>query len=161
MIGMILIGVTAGIINVLLSLVINQFTSGNKADEVAISTYALNLFVGWVLFSAWFLTKVDEEWKKVQEAIARKDKTAFKIEAPKRIPPSIRALYFMISMLVVLSTPLFHIENVGVLWVIQFGTVFLVVMTIQVMLDLDDPTHGVVNVPNIPEEWLEELNKDR
>lgn len=149
-----------GVANVLFfALVMNQINIGSKADEVAINTYALNFFVGWVFFSAWFLAKVDDEWKKTEEAVARKDEPMFLFEASKRIAPSIRVLYLIISGLSVLSFHLFHIGSFLVLAEIQFGVGFLVATTIFVLLDLDDPTKGVVNVPNIPSDWLKKLAK--
>ncbi len=46
-----LIGIAAGVINVLLfTLVMNQLTAGGKTDEIAVNTYALDFFVGWVFF---------------------------------------------------------------------------------------------------------------
>lgn len=123
-----------------------------------INTYALNLLVGWVLFSAWFLTKADDEWKEVAEAVAKQDIKAFMLEAPKRLPTSIRVLYLTISVLVVLSFHLFHIESILVLTEIQFGVGFLVVTTVLVLLDLDDPLKGIINV-EAPKEWVEQLNR--
>jgi len=88
---LIVIGVAAGLINAALSaLVMHQIIGEVDHDEVEVSTYAINLFVGWVFFSAWFLAKADDEWKKVAEAVARSNREAFMIEAPKRIASSIR-----------------------------------------------------------------------
>ncbi len=158
---MLLKGVLFGIANVLFFVyVMNPMTAGSKAEEVAINTYVLNFFVGWVFFSAWFLSKADEEWKKVVEAVVKKDFEVFKIEAPKRIALSIRILYLMISALVVLSFHLFHIESLLVLVEIQFGVGFLMATTIMVLWDLDDPIDGVINVPNIPEKWALYLAKE-
>ena len=153
-------GLLAGVANVLFfALVMNQINAGSKLDEVAVNTYVLNFFVGWVFFSAWFLTKVDEEWKKTDEAVVKNDMKAFIFEASKRIAPSIRVLYLLISALSVLSFHLFHISSLLVLAEIQFGVGFLVATTIFVLWDLDDPTKGVVNVPNIPQDWLKTLTK--
>jgi hypothetical protein len=151
-------GVIAGLINVALSaLVMNPLLSEAAREEVVVSTYAINLFVGWVFFSAWFLAKADEEWKKVADAVIRKNRDEFMIEAPKRIATSIRVLYLLISLLVILSFHLFHIGHSLVLFEIQFGVGFLVMVTILVLWDLDDPVSGVINVQNIPQEWLNEL----
>jgi len=155
---LILKGVVAGIINVLFfALIMNGVTNGGKTDEVAVNTYVLNFFVGWVFFSAWFLAKSDDEWKKVAEAVAKRSVNDFLIEAPKRIAPSIRVLYLIISVLVLLSFHLFHITSSLVLVEIQFGVGFLIVTTILVLWDLDDPIGGVINVPGIPEDWLKKL----
>lgn len=153
-------GIGVGILNVLVfSLVVDPWVAGSKADEVAVSTYAINFFVGWVFFSAWFLSKADEEWKKAAEAVAKLDRETFLIEAPKRIAPSIRVLYLLISVLVVLSFHMFHLENPIIMIETQFGVAFLVATTIMVLWDLDDPIGGVINVPDIPAEWVEELDK--
>lgn len=145
--GMLLWSIVAGVANALTAaFVTNVLTTGSKGDEVAINTYTLNLFVGWALFSGLFLIKADEEWKMVAEAVAKKNKDAFMLEAPKRIPVSIRALYLLISVLVVLSFHLFHIESIFVLMEIHFGVGFFVLTTILVLWDLDDPLNGVYNV---------------
>ncbi len=155
---LIVLGVVAGLINAALSaFVMHPLIGEVEHDEVEASTYSINLFVGWVFFSAWFLAKADEELKKVAEAVARSNREEFLIEAPKRIATSIRVLYLLISLLVVLSFHLFRIENPFVLFEIQFGVGFLVAVTIMVLWDLDDPIGGVIGVPNIPEEWLKAL----
>jgi len=149
------VGAGVGLVNAaFFANVMNGIVGETGQDEVAISTYAINFFVGWVFFSAWFLAKADEEWKKVAEAVHRLDRVEFMIEAPKRIALSIRVLYLLISLLVVLSFHLFHIKNALVWFEIQFGVAFLVSLTILVLWDLDDPVSGVINVPNIPEEWM-------
>ncbi len=152
-------GAAIGLANALFfSQFMNNLVLDGKGDEVAISTYAINFFVGWVFFSAWFLAKADEEWKKVSEAVLKSDRETFMVEAPKRIALSIRILYLMISILVVLSFHLFHIESPLVLYEMQFGVGFLVATTILVLWDLDDPLHGAICVPNIPADWREELS---
>ena len=154
-------GVGLGLLNILFfALVMNNLTLGAKNDEVAVNTYVLNFFVGWVFFSAWFLTKADDEWKKVAEAVVKNDFEAFRVEAPKQIALSIRVLYLAISTLVVLSFHLFHIESTLVLVEIQFGVGFLVATTIMVLWDLDDPIKGVINVADIPEDWVKKLKKE-
>ena len=80
------------------------FTGAGNRNEVAVITYVINLFVGWVFFSAWFLARADE-LKKVEEAIHRGDKESFLIEAPKVIALSIRILYLLICTLVVAFLP--------------------------------------------------------
>lgn len=155
---MLMRAVVAGIVNVaLFALVINQLNVATKADEVAVNTYVLNFFVGWMLFTAWFLAKTDEEWKKVSEAVHKKEVDTFLLEAPKRIALSIRILYLIVAVLVVTSFHLFHIESAFALIEIQFGVSFFVMLATLVLWDLDDPTSGVINVPNIPQEWLEKL----
>jgi hypothetical protein len=136
-------------------LLINPHTAGFKADEVAAGTVAVNLYVAWVFFSGWFLLRADEEWKRVDEAVIRGDRATFLVEAPKRMPVSIRALYLLICILAVLSAHLFHFESWAVLIAAQFGGTFLVALTVQVLWDLDNPLSGVVRVPDIPSDWLE------
>jgi hypothetical protein len=153
-----LIGLVAGVLNVLLhTFVMEPWIQAQKEDEVVVSTYVLNLFVGWVFFSAWFLARADDEFKKVEEAVHRGDRETFLIEAPKVIAPSIRLLYWIISILVVLSFHLFHIASEVVTDQIQFGVGFLVVITIIFLRDLDEPIGGAVSVSGIPEEWMQAL----
>ena len=155
-----LIGIVAGVLNVLLfMLVMNPLTAAGKADEIAVNTYVVDFFVGWVFFSAWFLARADEELKKVEEAVHKADRETFLVEVPKRIATSIRVLYLLISALVVLSFHLFHIESPLVFSEIQFGVGFLVVTTILVLWDLDDPLGGVIKVTDMPEEWVRELRQ--
>ena len=157
---MLLIGIAAGVINTLFFIyVMNPLTGGAKDDEVAVSTYAINLFVGWVFFSAWFLARADDELKKVEEAVHKGDKHTFLIEAPKVISLSIRILYLLISALVVLSFHLFHMGNTLVTAEIQFGVGFLVVTTALFLWDLDEPIGGAIGVSDVPEEWLQELRE--
>ncbi|HEU5376513.1 MAG TPA: hypothetical protein VFV38_13815 [Ktedonobacteraceae bacterium] len=157
---MLLIGIAAGIINVLFFIyVMNPLTAGGKDDEVAVNTYVINLFVGWVFFSAWFLARADDELKKVEEAVSKLDKEAFMVEAPKQIAISIRVLYLLISALVILSFHLFHMESFLITSEIQLGVGFLVVTTALVLWDLDNPIGGAIAAPGIPEEWLQELRE--
>src|SRR4051794_6748028 len=98
-----------GLANTLVAgFLINPHTDGFKADEVAASTVAINLYVAWVFFSGWFLVRADEEWKRVDEAVIRGDRELFLVEAPKRMPASIRVLYLLVCILAVLSIHLFH-----------------------------------------------------
>ena len=159
---MLLIGIVAGIINVLFFiLVMNPLTVNGKSDEVAVNTYVINFFVGWVFFSAWFLARADDELKNVETAIHKRDKETFMIEAPKQIAVSIRILYLVISMLVIFSFHLFHMENLLITSEIQFGVGFLVVTTALVLWDLDDPIGGAICAPGIPDEWLQELHEKK
>lgn len=155
---MLLIGLLAGVLNTLLFIfVMHPLLESAKDDEVAVSTYAINLFVGWVFFSAWFLARADDEVKKVEEAVHRHDKHTFLIEAPKQIPISVRILYLIISTLSILSFHLFYLHSQLVTAEIQFGIGFLVVTTALMLWDLDNPLSGAISVANIPEEWLVEL----
>jgi hypothetical protein len=157
---MLLVGIAAGVINTLFYIyVMNPLTGGAKDDEVAVSTYVINLFVGWVFFSAWFLARADDELKKVEEAVHKGDKETFLIEAPKVISLSIRILYLLICALVVLSFHLFHLVNMIVTAEIQFGVGFLVVTTALFLWDLDEPIGGAIGVSDVPEEWLRELRE--
>jgi F0F1-type ATP synthase assembly protein I len=157
---MLLIGIAAGVLNVLLFLLVsNPLTAAAKTDEIAVNTYVVDFFVGWVFFSAWFLARADDELKKVEEAVHKADRETFLAEVPKRIAASIRVLYVLISALVVLSFHLFHIESALVFSEIQFGVGFLVVTTIMVLWDLDDPLDGVIKVTGVPEDWVRAVHQ--
>jgi hypothetical protein len=157
---MVLVGFLAGVVNVVFYyFVMHPLVVPNKPDEVAINTYVLNFFVGWLFFSAWFLARADEEYKKVNEAVLRNDRAMFLAEAPKKLPLTIRALYVIISVMAVLSFHLFHIQNLLVLVEIQFGVAFFVVMALLVLWDLDEPVSGVIHVPNIPGDWQEAIGR--
>jgi hypothetical protein len=158
---MLLIGIAAGIINTLFFLYVMNPLTTNGNNDVAVSTYAINLFVGWVFFSAWFLARADDELKKVEEAVHRGDKETFLIEAPKVIALSIRILYLLISALVILSFHLFHLDSLLITGEIQFGVGFLVVTTALFLWDLDEPIGGAIGVSDAPEEWLQELRAQK
>ena len=156
---MLLIGIAAGVLNVLLfTFVMNPRTTGGKAGEIAVNTYVVDFFVGWVFFSAWFLARADEELKKGEEAVHKADREIFLVEVPKRIAPSNRVLYLLISALVVLSFHLFHIESLLVSSEIQFGVGFLVVTTTPASGIFQIPLAGVIKVSGMPEEWVRELH---
>jgi uncharacterized membrane protein YdcZ (DUF606 family) len=158
--SMFLIGIAAGVLNLLVfQLVMNPLTAGAKTDEIAVNTYVIDFFVGWALFSAWFLTRADEEFKKVEEAVRKADRESFLLEAPKQMARSVQALYLLISLLAILSFQLFHMESLLVSSQIQFGVGFLVVTTILVLWDLDNPLEGTIKVSGVPEEWLSELRQ--
>jgi hypothetical protein len=72
---------------------------------------------------------------------------------------SVQALYLLISLLAILSFQLFHMESLLVSSQIQFGVGFLVVTTILVLWDLDNPLEGTIKVSGVPEEWLSELRQ--
>lgn len=157
---MLFIGIAAGVLNVLFFLyVMNPLLDGAKEDEVAVNSYVVDFFVGWVFFSAWFLARADDELKKVEDAVHKKDREAFLREAPKRIALSIRILFLLISTLVVLSFHLFHIESILVASEIEFGVGFLVVTTALVLWDLDSPIGGAITVSHVPEDWMVELRR--
>jgi hypothetical protein len=158
---MVLIGMAAGVINLLLFLlVMNQLTAGTKTDEiVAVNTYVVDFFVGWALFSTWFLTRADEEFKKAEEAVRKVDRESFLVEAPKKMASSVQVLYLLFSLLAILSFHLFHMESLLVSSEIQFGVGFLVVTTILVLWDLDNPLEGTIKVSGVPEEWLSQLRQ--
>src|SRR5262245_60222242 len=137
---MVFVGVAAGIANVLFyATVMRPLVDHNKPDEVAINTYVLNFFVGWLFFSAWFLARGDDEFKKVGEAVARGDRESFLVEAPKKLPTTIRVLYLIISIMSIFGFHLFPLENSLVLFEIQFGVAFFVVMAMLVLFDIDEP----------------------
>jgi len=157
---MLCIGLAAGILNVVFFLfIMTPLLKDVKAEEVAVSTYSINLFVGWVFFSAWFLARADDEMKKVEEAVHKKDRATFLIEAPKIIALSIRVLYLIICVLVILSFHLFQIGSLLISAEIQFGIGFLIVTTALFLWDLDNPLTGAIAVHGIPKEWLEELQQ--
>jgi hypothetical protein len=157
---LLLIGLVAGVLNVLFYVYVMSGLTDGK-DDVAVSTYVINLFVGWVFFSAWFLARADDELKKVEEAIHKGDKETFLVEAPKQIALSIRILYLLICVLVILSFHLFNLQSTLITAEIQFGVGFLVVVTALFLWDLDEPIGGAVGVHGVPEEWLQELRAQK
>jgi len=140
---------------------INPYNANFKTGEIAVNTYALNIFVGWTFFSAFLLLRADEEWKKVDETVTHKNFKQFLVEASKKMAPTVKMTYLIISAFVVISFYLFHYESAILAFLIIFSISFLVAMTAMVLFDLDEPIEGLINVPNIPEEWLKKLHAHR
>jgi len=126
-----------------------------------VNTYALNIFVGWTFFSAFLLLRADEEWKKVDEAVTHRNFKQFLVGASKKMAPTVEMTYLIICAFVVLSFYLFHYDSLILTFVVIFGTSFLVAMAAMVLFDLDEPIEGLINVPNIPKDWLEKLHSHR
>ena len=159
---MILLAAAGGAVNILAYYAIfANINEATKADETALNNYGNIAFVFWVLFSAWFLAGADTEWKECAKAVRAGDKETFHLEAPKRIAPSIRVLYLFVSLVALASFHMFHLSSTLVKLEMHFGLGFLVILAIQVLWDLDDPVKGIINIPNIPPEWLEELEKKK
>lgn len=142
---------------VLFWFLINPYNKDLKTSEVAVNTYALNIFVSWTFLGAFLLLRADEEWKKVDETVAKKDFKKFIVEATKEMAMSVKIAYYFISFLVITSYYLFHHETVVSGFSVVFGSSFLVVLMSMVLMDLDNPIEGAINVPNIPTDWKEKL----
>ena len=136
---------------------INPYNADFKSAEVAVNTYALNIFVGWTFFSAFLLLRADEEWKRVDEAIRENNFKRFKIEIAKKMAISVKVTYLIISAFVVFSYYLFHYESMVLAFVIVFGTSFIVGLMKIVLWDLDTPIDGLINVEDIPKSWLQKM----
>lgn len=130
--------------------------STTKADEGIVVALFTAIVVVWGLLSAFLYGRVDEEWKKVDTAVRQPDFDTFRVEAPKRIPRTFRALYLTVAAIAVLTSWGFHLTSPAT-FLILFCFNFSVAFVYLVIKDLDDPTSGVVNVPNIPGEWLEKI----
>ena len=140
---------------------INPYNANFKTAEVAVNTYALNVFVSWTFFGAFLLLRADEEWKKVDETITENNLKKFLIEGSKEMAASVKIVYYIISFLVVTSYYFFHYESGIIAFAVIFGTSFLVAIAVMVLMDLDNPIEGLINVPNIPKEWIEKLNQHK
>jgi hypothetical protein len=162
-VAMLLGSIAAGVANFGVAYLVDDVWGLAVSDnEVAASTYSINLFVGWVFFSAWFLTRADEEWKKVSDSVARGELETFLIEAPKQMPHTLRMLHVVIALLAILSFHLLPVsDSLATLFEINFGIGFFVVLTTLVLWDLDNPIAGVINVAGIPAEWHASLRAQR
>ena len=124
-----------------------------KSHESLINTYALNMFVGWLFFSAFLLMRADEEWKKTDSAIRSKNFEKFKLEAPKMVALSVRITHAIIGLLSITSFFLFYYVHIALAFVLVFGTTFVIAITTQTLWDLDDPLDGLIQVENVPASW--------
>ena len=136
---------------------VNPYNSDFSSSQVLVNTYALNIFVGWTFFSAFLLLRSDEEWKAVDAAVKLKDFKTFMIEATKKIAITVKVSYLTISVLVISSYYLFHYTSIILCFTIVFGMSFLVGLVTIVLEDIDDPLEGLVNVPNIPRDWMKKV----
>ena len=125
-----------------------------KSHESLINTYALNMFVGWLFFSAFLLMRADEEWKKTDSAVRSKNFEKFKIEAPKLVALSVRITHAITGIMAITAFYLFYYTSLALGFVLVFGTSFLVAITTLTLWDLDDPLDGLIQVKNVPAAWM-------
>lgn len=152
---------TIGIVNALfVAFIINPYSGSLKPDEGVLNTFGQADLVFLALFNAWLLLESYGEWKQTKEAVQKRNKRAFLLEAPKRIAPTYWALDFVISALAVMTFWLYHYSSPVTLGYANFGIAFLVALAITVLKDIDDPITGVINVEGIPPKWLDELEKE-
>ncbi len=124
-----------------------------ERHENLINTYALNMFVGWLFFSASLLMRADEEGKKTDSAVRNKNFSTFKAEAPKMIALSVRITHAITGIMAITAFYLFYYTNIALAFVLVFGTSFLVTITTLTLWDLDDPLDGMIQVENVPASW--------
>ncbi|MEK6962843.1 MAG: hypothetical protein AABX70_00345 [Nanoarchaeota archaeon] len=132
-----------------------------KSHESLINTYALNMFVGWLFFSAFLLMRADEEWKKTDSAVRSKNFEKFKAEAPKMIAFSVRITHAITGIMAITAFYLFYYTNIVLAFVLVFGTSFLVTITTLTLWDLDDPLDGMIQVENVPANWMKAIKKGK
>ncbi len=132
-----------------------------KSHESLINTYALNMFVGWLFFSAFLLMRADEEWKRTDSAVRSKNFEKFKIEAPKMVALSVRITHGITGIMAITAFYLFYYVNFALGFVLIFGTSFLIAITTQTLWDLDDPLNGLIQVQNVPPSWRKALDKEK
>lgn len=129
-----------------------------KEDEAVMVGIFQVIMVVWALLSAFLYARADEEWKKVQTAVLTDDQKTFLVEAPKRIPATFQTLYGVVSAIAVIAGWGFHLASPVVF--VSLGLFnFLVGFLYLIIRDLDDPIEGVVNVEDVPAEWLKKLEK--
>lgn len=157
LVRMVAIAVLIAVANSFLAALVNYHNREVMTDSGAVGQFVNLAIVVWALFTAAFYARTDEEWKKVNEAVVKGDEAAFHVEVIKKIGFTFRLLYILISVLLVLSFYFFHMESWYVTVGVHFMAAFLVSMSISVILDMDDPVKGVINVPGVSEEWLKRL----
>lgn len=157
---MLSVALIVGLVNWLLqSQLINPHNRLGEEDGRGVDMYVQALMLIWSIVSGWLLYRVDEGSNKVAEAVAEGNRDAFLREAPKRTALTIRLLHLALSLLFVHSFHLYHVKDRLASFEVQAGIGFLVTITVLFIWDLDDPFHGVINVANIPPEWIRMLEE--
>lgn len=150
------ISTAAGILNSVISVfLINPHTV--IADVTVLNT--LGGFVGTLvaLVYTFLLVETGGEWKAARDA---KDVDTFVIETKKRMPNSFWYAMGVVTFFLFVVYHLFHYESLIVLIPTHFILGFSIALLIQILVDLDDPATGVINV-NVPQEWLEALKNEK
>ncbi len=119
---------------------INPNNSGYSSAATAVNTFALNVFVGWVFLGAFLILRSDEEWKEVDVAVKSKDRKKFKVAASKRIAPTVKFTYFVMSFFSVISFYLFHYNYFLLAFAVVFGMSFVIVLTVFCPIRLRQPS---------------------
>jgi hypothetical protein len=158
---MLLVGVLVGLGNwSFFEILVNDRNRDVSVDRDVIGMYVQALMLIWSIVSGWLLYRVDEESNKVAAAVANNDLDAFLREAPTHTALTIRLLHLALSLMFIHSFHLYHVQD----WVssieVQGGIGFLVALTILFIWDLDDPFHGVINVANVPPDWMKKLGPE-
>lgn len=128
-------------------------------DETAINTLGGLVGTLFALIYAFVLADIGSEWKAVRDAVRAGDLKTFLKETPKRMPASFWFAVVFISVLLIGTYHLFHYESLLTLVVAQTFVGMIVAMLLQILIDLDDPITGVINVEEIPNKWLKKLKK--
>lgn len=118
----------------------------DNAEVIIILTFAV--FIFGVLF-AYALSMVVGEWKDCQRAVFKKDLRTLLVEAPVRLPTTMVRLLWIIGSAILLLSWGLHMSSPPLAYLVGFMTPFLLINGMFILIDLDDPFSGVVNVPGI------------
>lgn len=152
------ISTAAGLFNAAVSFyLVNPYTLA--ADETAINTLGGLVSTLFALVYAFVLADTGSEWKAVRDAIRTRKLKTFLIETPKRMPGSFWFAVLFVSFALVVVYHLFHYESVLTLVATHTSVGMIVAMLLLILIDLDDPITGVINVQGVPKSWLKKLKK--
>jgi hypothetical protein len=154
----IIISALAGIANAAINYyIVNPHTV--VADETAVNTLGGLVCTLFALVYAFVLAETGSEWKATRDAVRDGNKEVFLKEAPKRMPGSFWLAVVFVSLCVVVIYHLFHYDSTFILVATHMMVGMIIALLLQILQDLDDPITGVINVDEIPAEWLEKEKK--
>lgn len=154
-ISMVLKALTIGLVNLAFYVLVSRnLNSDTKPDEVSIQSLVGVVFLVWSLFTAWLIGQAAIEWKDTEKAVRTKNRLLFLEEAEKRIPRSVMVLYVIVGIFSLLTLHPFHLSGTLSIIMVHLIPGTIVALAFLVLLDLDDPTSGVINVEKIPDDWI-------
>lgn len=148
----------AGMVNVAINYyLVNPHTTAT--NETALNTLGGLVCTLFALVYAFVLAETGSEWKATRDAIRDGNKETFLKEVTKRMPGSFWLAVVFVSLCVVVIYHLFHYDSTFILIATHMMVGMIIMLLLQILQDLDDPITGVINVDEIPTDWLVSENK--
>jgi hypothetical protein len=151
--GWLIIPLVVGFVNALIGIMINPVGVGNDNANNTIVGGGIGIFLA--IAYGFCLAEALKKKEKMEDARDTGDKEAFQKIATRRLPWS-----FWIPILICIFYTLetmhqFHFESTYAIMSTHFKAASLYTIALLILHDIDDPIHGVVNISNIPEGWID------